>query len=76
MDLGLAPVRGRFVPDAAWVRLERAARSHGAALLLLAPYRVSGVAAESVVAADSRARDLERKRMEARRVFSRASRRG
>ena len=52
-DLGLAPVRGRFVPDAAWVRLERAARSHGAALLLLAPYRVSGVAAESVLAADS-----------------------
>lgn len=52
-DLGLAPVRGRFVPDAAWVRLERAARSHGAALLLLAPYRVSGIAAESVLAADS-----------------------
>ncbi len=53
VDLGLAPVRGSYVPDAAWVRLERAARSHGAALLLLAPYRVSGVAAEAVVAADS-----------------------
>ena len=52
-DLGLAPVRGRFVPDAAWVRLERAARAHHAALLLLAPYRVSGVAAEVVLAADS-----------------------
>ncbi len=52
VDLGLAPVRGRFVPDAAWVRLERAARDRGAALLLLAPYRVSGVAAEAVVAAD------------------------
>jgi hypothetical protein len=52
-DLGLAPVRGRFVPDAAWVRLERAARAHHAALLLLAPYRISGVAAEAVVAADS-----------------------
>ena len=52
-DLGLAPVRGRFVPDSAWVRLERAARAHDAALLLLAPYRVSGVAAEAVVAADS-----------------------
>jgi len=52
-DLGLAPVRGRFVPDAAWVRLERAARAHDAALLLLAPYRVSGVAAEAVVSADS-----------------------
>jgi recA bacterial DNA recombination protein len=53
LDLGLAPVRGRFVPDAAWVRLERAARSRHAALLLLAPYRVSGVAADTVLAADS-----------------------
>ena len=52
-DLGLAPVRGRFVPDAAWVRLERAARTHGATLLLLAPYRISGVAAGAVLAADS-----------------------
>ncbi|HEY4230805.1 MAG TPA: hypothetical protein VGO79_11575, partial [Thermoanaerobaculia bacterium] len=52
-DLGLAPVRGRFVPDSAWVRLERAARAHDAALLLLAPYRISGVAAEAVVSADS-----------------------
>lgn len=52
-DLGLAPVRGSFVPDAAWVRLERAARAQNAALLLLAPYRISGVAAEAVVAADS-----------------------
>jgi hypothetical protein len=51
VDLGLPPVRGRFVPDAAWVRLERAARSRGAALLLLAPYRVSGVAAGAVVSA-------------------------
>ena len=53
VDLGLAPVRGRFVPDAAWVRLERAARSHDAALLLLAPYRVSGVAAGRVLSAES-----------------------
>ena len=53
VDLGLPPVRGRTVPDAAWVRLERAARSHGAALLLLAPYRISGVAAGSVLAAES-----------------------
>jgi hypothetical protein len=52
-DLGLAPVRGRIVPDAAWVRLERAARSHGAALLLLAPYRISGIAAGTVLAADT-----------------------
>ena len=53
LDLGLAPVRGRFVPDAAWVRLERAARSRHAAFLLLAPYRVSGIAADTVLAADS-----------------------
>ncbi len=53
VDLGLAPVRGRFVPDAAWVRLERAARSRHAALLLLAPYRVSGVAADTVLATDA-----------------------
>jgi hypothetical protein len=52
-DLGLAPVRGRFVPDSAWVRLERAARAHDAALLLLAPYRISGVAAQAVVSTDS-----------------------
>ena len=51
VDLGLAPVRGRFVPDAAWLRLERAARSRGAALFLLAPYRVSGIAADAVVSA-------------------------
>ncbi len=51
VDLGLAPVRGRFVPDAAWLRLERAARSRGAALLLLAPYRVSGIAADAAVSA-------------------------
>jgi recA bacterial DNA recombination protein len=53
VDLGLPPVRGRFVPDAAWVRLTRAAHAHKAALLLLAPYRVSGIAAETVLSADS-----------------------
>jgi hypothetical protein len=52
VDLGVPPVRGRFVPDAAWVRLERAARDRGAALLLLSPYRVGGTA-EAVVALDS-----------------------
>jgi hypothetical protein len=53
LDLGLAPARGGFVPDAAWVRLERAARDRGAALLLLAPYRVSGIAAGTVLSAGS-----------------------
>jgi hypothetical protein len=51
VDLGLPPVRGRFVPDAAWLRLERSARSRGAALFVLAPYRVSGIAADAVVSA-------------------------
>jgi len=52
VDLGVPPVRGRFVPDAAWVRLERAARDRGAALLLLSPYRV-GATPEAVVALDA-----------------------
>ena len=52
VDLGVPPVRGRFVPDAAWVRLTRAARERRAALLLLSPYRVSGIAAQAAVAAD------------------------
>jgi hypothetical protein len=52
VDLGIPPVRGRFVPDAAWVRLTRAARDRRAALLLLSPYRVSGIAAGAAVAAD------------------------
>ena len=53
VDLGIPPVRGRFVPDAAWLRLARAARTRGASLLLLSPYRVSGIAADVVVAADA-----------------------
>jgi recA bacterial DNA recombination protein len=53
VDLGLPPVRGRYVPDAAWVRLTRAARDRRAALLLLSPYRVSGIAAGAAVAADA-----------------------
>ncbi len=53
LDLGLPPVRGRSLPDAAWVRLTRAARDRRAALLLLSPYRVSGIAAGAAVAADA-----------------------
>ena len=53
VDLGLPPVRGRFVPDAAWMRLARAARSRKSALLLLTPYRVSGVASDAAVSAGS-----------------------
>jgi hypothetical protein len=50
-EMGLSPRGGRFVPDAAWVRLARAAKAQGSTLLLLAPYRMSGIAAEAVVSA-------------------------
>ena len=50
-DLGLSPRGGRFLPDAAWLRLARAAQAHGSVLLLLSPYRVSGLTAQAVVAA-------------------------
>jgi hypothetical protein len=48
VDLGLPPLRGA-APEAAWVRLARAAEIEGAALLLASPYRVSGFAAGAVV---------------------------
>src|SRR5438876_6781990 len=51
-DLGLFPRGARYLPDAVWVRLARAAQSRGASLLLLTPWRVSGIAAEAVVTAD------------------------
>ena len=50
-DLGLSPRGLRFVPDAAWVRLARAAEAQNSALLVLSPVRASGVAAQSVVSA-------------------------
>jgi hypothetical protein len=51
VDLGLPPLRGA-VPEAAWVRLARAAEVEHAALLLATPYRVSGFAAGAVVRMD------------------------
>jgi hypothetical protein len=48
VELGLAPLRGA-APEAAWVRLARAAESEQAALVLSTPYRVSGFAAGAVV---------------------------
>ncbi|MDQ2977988.1 MAG: DNA recombination/repair protein RecA [Acidobacteriota bacterium] len=51
-DLGLFPRGVKFVPDAAWVRLARAAHAQGARLLVVTPWRMSGIAAEAVVAAD------------------------
>ena len=51
LDLGVPPVGGR-VPDAAWVRLARAARAHDSSLLVTSPYPVSGSAAEAVLRLD------------------------
>ncbi len=52
-DLGLSPRGARYVPDAAWIRLARAAEAQGSSLLLLTPYRLSGIAADAVVTADA-----------------------
>ena len=52
-DLGLYPRGARYLPDAVWVRLARAAESRVASLLLLTPWRVSGIAAEAVITTDS-----------------------
>jgi hypothetical protein len=49
VDAGLHPIRGRRVPDAAWVRLGRAAEAHGAVLLVSTPYALTGTASEAVV---------------------------
>lgn len=50
-DFGLAPRGARFLPDAAWVRLARAAQTRGATLLLATPWRLSSVAARTSVSA-------------------------
>src|SRR5262249_57803609 len=47
-DLGFSPRGTRSVPDAAWVRLARSAQASGASLLLLSPWRVSGIAAQAL----------------------------
>lgn len=61
LDVGLHPIRGRRVPDAAWVRLGRSAEAHGAAMLISTPYPLTGTASEAVVMAmRSRARWLGR----------------
>jgi hypothetical protein len=51
VELGLPPLSGAL-PEAAWVRLARAAESESAALVLSTPYRVSGFAAGAVVRMD------------------------
>jgi hypothetical protein len=49
VDLGLHPVRGRRAPDAAWVRLARTAATARAAMLVSAPYPLTGTASEAVI---------------------------
>jgi len=49
VDLGLPPLEGGRGNQAAWLRLARAARRAHTALVIAAPYRVSGAAADTVV---------------------------
>lgn len=49
LDLGLHPLRGKRAPDAAWVRLARTAEAHGTAMLVSAPYPVTGTMSEALV---------------------------
>lgn len=49
LDLGFPPLRGKRVPDAAWVRLARTAESRGAAMLVSSPYPLTGTASEAVM---------------------------
>ena len=51
LDAALPPLRGR-VPDAAWVRLARAAEAHGSALLVSAPYPITGTTSEAMLLAE------------------------
>jgi len=50
-DFGLSARGARYVPDAAWIRLARAVEAQGSSLLLLTPYRMSGIAADAVLTA-------------------------
>jgi hypothetical protein len=49
VDLGLPPLEGGRGAEAAWLRLARAARTRRTALIIGAPYRVSGTAAGTVI---------------------------
>ena len=51
LDAGRYPIRGRRVPDAAWVRLTRSAEAHGTAMLISTPYPITGTASEAVIVA-------------------------
>ncbi|HEY2093394.1 MAG TPA: hypothetical protein VGJ81_16060 [Thermoanaerobaculia bacterium] len=51
LDAGSHPIRGRRVPDAAWVRLARAAEAHGTVLMIATPYALTGTASEAHISA-------------------------
>ena len=52
LDVGLHPLRGKRVPDAAWVRLSRTAEAHGTAMVVSSPYPLTGTASEAVLRND------------------------
>ena len=51
LDAGLPRLRGR-VPDAAWVRLARAAEARGTVLLISSPYPLTGTTSEAMLRAE------------------------
>lgn len=51
VELGIPPVPGGRGGEAGWLRLARAAETHGATLLVSSPYRASGTAAAAVIEA-------------------------
>src|SRR4051794_20976028 len=51
IDMGSRRPSGPRVPDAAWVRLARVAESHGATILVSAPYALTGTTSEAMVLA-------------------------
>src|ERR1019366_2697472 len=51
IDSGTHRPPGRRVPDAAWVRLARVAESHGATILVSAPYALTGTTSEAMILA-------------------------
>jgi len=53
IDMGSRRPSGRRVPDAAWVRLARVAESHGATILVSAPYALTGTTSEAMILAHS-----------------------
>jgi len=51
IDMGSRRPPGRRVPDATWVRLARVAESHGATILVSAPYALTGTTSEVMILA-------------------------